>query len=194
MFFVSNVLLIEIKNIINDRIKDDKYVILNPLLDDLFEHYSYKLNIDAQIFLVPLWHDELVYDNHGFDADLYVWADAGVIRENQPQKNIHWPNLEKINKLDNDKITFFCHHDYVRVENQEFHALSQTRFIQGGSLFVPKNKIEDAVKIFEKVTLNSINNEYVGSDEKMFDFMYLSDPEKYNLIKCGWREYIDLFL
>ena len=183
----------------------DGYKTFNGPLQKLMssESFKNKIQFDVPEMTKPLYNVVMFsklyyildsYKNNYFDADLYVWADAGVIRENQPQKNIHWPNLEKINKLDNDKITFFCHHDYVRVENQEFHALSQTRFIQGGSLFVPKNKIEDAVKIFEKVTLNSINNEYVGSDEKMFDFMYLSDPEKYNLIKCGWREYIDLFL
>jgi hypothetical protein len=129
-----------------------------------------------------------------FDADLYVWADAGVIREDNPDRNVMWPDLNKINLLDNSKVTFFCHHDYVRIDNPEFHALSQTRFIQGGSLFVPKDKVIDLCDTFKDVTLKCISDGYVGSDEKMFDFTYLLNPNEYNLIKCGWREYIDLFL
>lgn len=81
VFFVSDNLIIEIKNIINKRIKNDKSIILNPLLDDLFEHNIYKLNIDNQDLLVPLWHDELVYDNPGFDADIYVKC-SPVLPEN----------------------------------------------------------------------------------------------------------------
>jgi hypothetical protein len=40
----------------------------------------------------------------------------------------------------------------------------------------------------------SIDNGYVGSDEKIFDLVYLKNPENYNLVKCGWREYIGLFI
>jgi hypothetical protein len=79
VFFVSDTLLIEIYNIINEKIKNDKCIILNPLLDDLFDHNLYKLSIDNNIFLVPLWHDELTYDNSG--ADLYVKC-SPVLPEN----------------------------------------------------------------------------------------------------------------
>lgn len=130
-----------------------------------------------------------------FDADLYVWADAGVIRNDQPEKNIKWPDIQKINELDNNKVTFFCHHPYVRVdpENYKEHALSQTRYIQGGAVFVPKKCIDDIAEVFKNTALKCIFNGFVGSDEKIFDFIYLINPENYNLIKCEWREYIDLF-
>lgn len=132
-----------------------------------------------------------------FDADLYVWADAGVIRIDQPEKNVKWPDIQKINELDNNKITFFCHHPYVRIgadeDSQRFHALSQTRFIQGGAVFVPKKCVEDVCDLFEQVALSCISKGFVGSDEKIFDFVYLTNPNNYNLIQCGWREYIELF-
>jgi len=130
-----------------------------------------------------------------FDADLYVWADAGVIRNDQPEKNVKWPDIQKINELDNNKVTFFCHHPYVRVgeDQYKFHALSQMRYIQGGAVFVPKNCIEDICELFKKTALDCISKGFVGSDEKIFDFTYLTNPNNYNLIKCEWREYIDLF-
>lgn len=130
-----------------------------------------------------------------FNADLYVWADAGVIRENNPIRGIKWPDLSKINELDNSKVTFFCHHPFVTVkkENHRHHALSQMRFIQGGAIFVPKVCVNEVCNLFETTALECIANGYVGSDEKIFDFVYLTGPENYNLIQCGWREYIDLF-
>jgi hypothetical protein len=67
------------------------------------------------------------------------------------------------------------------------------RYIQGGSIFVPKKCVDEVCEIFEDVVKESVEGGYVGSDEKMFDFLYLRDPNKYNLIQCGWREYIDLF-
>ena len=137
------------------------------------------------------------YKKNLFDADLYVWADAGVIRKDRPDMNVKWPDIQKINLLDNNKVTFFCHHDYVGVgpsENEKmFHAFSQTRFIQGGAFFVPKKCVEEISSKFEEISLDVISKGYVGSDEKIFDFVYTLNPEKYNLIKCGWREYIDLF-
>lgn len=130
-----------------------------------------------------------------FNADLYVWADAGVIRNDKPEKNVKWPDIQKINELDNNKVTFFCHHPYVRVDASRYkdHALSQMRYIQGGSVFVPRKCVNDICELFKHTALDSIAKGYVGSDEKIFDFVYLTNPENYNLIQCGWREYIDLF-
>ena len=131
VFFVSDNLLIEIKNIINERIKNDKYIILNPLLDDLFEHNLYKLNIDNRIFLVPLWHDELVYDNLGFDTDLYVKC-SPVLPENvyiDENNNIIvdlkynimdiW-NKEEITFELGNKIFYFYPEELKFKKNQQF--------------------------------------------------------------------------
>jgi len=130
-----------------------------------------------------------------FDADLYVWADAGVLRDDNPKRNVKFPDIKKINKLDNTKVTFFCHHPYVRVDidNYREHALSQMRYIQGGAIFVPKICVDDICELFKNVALDCISKGFVGSDEKIFDFVYLTNPDNYNLIQCGWREYIDLF-
>lgn len=128
-----------------------------------------------------------------FDADMYVWADAGVIRNDHPEMNVKWPDIQKINELDNNKVTFFCHHPYVRVGDYRFHSLSQMRYIQGGAVFVPKRCVEDVCELFKITALDCISKGFVGSDEKIFDFVYLTDPNNYNLIQCGWREYIGLF-
>lgn len=175
---------------------------LNNLMSS--DEFKSKIQFDVPEMTKPLYNvvmfSKLYYilDAHKrnlFNSDLFVWADAGVLRDDKPQLGISWPDIQKINELDNNKVTFFCHHPYVRVERERYsdHALSQMRFIQGGSIFVPKKCVDDVCKVFEDVVAESIDGGYVGSDEKMFDFLYLRNPEKYNLIQCGWREYIDLF-
>ena len=40
----------------------DRIFILKPLLKDLLEHNIYKLYVDDELYLVPLWHNELYFD------------------------------------------------------------------------------------------------------------------------------------
>lgn len=133
-------------------------------------------------------------DNNYFDADLLIWADAGGLRDNITNyKNVIYPSLEKINKIDTDKIIFFSHNDDFNIENKEFYAMSQIRNIQGTAFFVPKTKIDKLLFDFNETINECINNKFIGSDEKIFDLTYIKDKSKYHLIKCTWREYFNLF-
>jgi hypothetical protein len=58
------------KDIINEKIKNDECIILNPTLEDLFESNLYKLKVNGFTYVVPLWHNELIYDSSG--NDVYV--------------------------------------------------------------------------------------------------------------------------
>jgi FkbM family methyltransferase len=182
----------------------DGYKIFYEKLNSLMSSDAFKAKVqfDVPEMNKPLYNVVMfsklfyildAYNKKLFDADLYVWADAGVIRDDKPKKNEIWPDSEKINALDNSKVTFFSHHSRVSIHNKESHALSQMRFIQGGSIFVPKGCVEDICEEFKMEALNAIDSGYVGSDEKIFDFVYIKNPSKYNLIKCKWREYLDLF-
>lgn len=63
--FVENV-----EELIKSKVTKDECIILNPILDDLFEDNLYKLTVNGKVYIVPLWHNELVYDNSG--CDIYV--------------------------------------------------------------------------------------------------------------------------
>jgi hypothetical protein len=60
----------KMNEIITKKIEKDECIILNPTIDDLFENNLYKLSVNGMVYIVPLWHNELVYDNMG--NDLYV--------------------------------------------------------------------------------------------------------------------------
>jgi len=66
IFYIKDEILELVSLIIKEKIKqsnnNDKVIILKPLLKDLLEHNIYKLYIDEELYLVPLWHNELYFD------------------------------------------------------------------------------------------------------------------------------------
>jgi hypothetical protein len=70
IFYFSNTFFEKMEEVLSDKIKNDECIILNPSLDDLFENNLYKLTVNGEVYIIPLWHHELVYDNSG--NDLYV--------------------------------------------------------------------------------------------------------------------------
>ena len=133
-------------------------------------------------------------DSKYFDADFLIWADAGGLREDiSNYKGEVWPSLTKLNNLDENKITYFCHSDDFNIDDKQFHSMSQVRHIQGTAFFVPAHMIDDLVTEFNETIEESLAANYIGSDEKIFDITYCRHKERYHLIKCTWRTYFDLF-
>jgi hypothetical protein len=145
------------------------------------------------MFNKVFWLKDTV-DKGYFNNDLVIWADAGGLRENiNIYENVTWPCIEKINQLDNNKITFFSHNENFEIDNKEFYSLSQIRNIQGTAFFVPSHLINF---LADQITLTideSLKLFYIGSDEKIFDITYLKSSNRYHLIKSTWREYFDIF-
>ena len=51
-----------IKEKVQQGKENDRDFILKPLIRDLLEHNVYKLYVDDELYLVPLWHNELYFD------------------------------------------------------------------------------------------------------------------------------------
>ena len=60
-----------IKVFVLDKCGDIMIYYLNPSIDDLFENNVYKLYEGSELFLVPLWHNELYFD----------YQEEGVLKE-----------------------------------------------------------------------------------------------------------------
>lgn len=64
--------LLFIKTMINERIKDDMMIELNPSLKDLLVDNIYVLTYEGEKYYIPLWHNELHYNvditNAGMDT------------------------------------------------------------------------------------------------------------------------------
>jgi FkbM family methyltransferase len=183
----------------------DCYKLYYDRLNDLMmsSNFKKKIHLEVPEMNRPLYNiimfNKLHFLQHAknenyFENDLLIWADAGGLRESiDNYKGAKWPSLDKVNQLDNSKITFFSHSKNIIVKDKEYHALSQIRFIQGTAFFVPSELIDGLVDDFNETVNECIDSGFIGSDEKIFDITYCKNREKYNLIKCDWRTYFKIF-
>lgn len=68
--YINDSIFQKVKQIIQDKRKDDECIILLPSLEDLFLNNLYKLNYEGETYLIPLWHKKLVYEHS--QNELYI--------------------------------------------------------------------------------------------------------------------------
>lgn len=182
----------------------DCYKLYNNKLSKLMssENFTKKIYTHVPEMTQPLYNIIMfnklhflqdVKEKQYFNNDALIWVDAGGLRESiDTYKDEEWPCLSKLNQLNTSKATFFSHSKNIIVENKEYHALSQVRYIQGTAFLVPSYLIDDLTDNFNKTINECLENNYIGSDEKIFDLTYCKNPDKYNLIKCTWRTYFKI--
>jgi hypothetical protein len=62
ILYINDKTLELVSSIIEEKYKNDKVFILKPVLKDLMDNNIYKLYVEDQLYLVPLWHSELYFD------------------------------------------------------------------------------------------------------------------------------------
>jgi hypothetical protein len=62
ILYINNDILDLVSLIIKEKAQNSKVFILKPTMKDLLNHNIYKLFVDEQLYLVPLWHSELYFD------------------------------------------------------------------------------------------------------------------------------------
>lgn len=127
-----------------------------------------------------------------YNSDYFFWVDAGGMRENFEQyENVKWPNENS--EFLNDKIIHFSHHSSFEIyPNKDQYFLSQTRNIQGTAWIVPKNKIDHFFNLIDNQVSTIISEKIVGSDEKVYDFLFKNNEDLYQLVVCGWFKFFDV--
>ena len=72
-------MLDKIREIVFKKYDNVEVYRLNPSINDLFNNNLYKLNINDELFLVPLWHNECYFDCSG--SEIIVICDPELPRE-----------------------------------------------------------------------------------------------------------------
>lgn len=67
VFNLSESFLSKLNEITQEKINHETCYVINPLLSDLLENNLYKIVINNNTCLIPLWHHELIYDISGND-------------------------------------------------------------------------------------------------------------------------------
>jgi hypothetical protein len=63
LFYLKQEIIDSIREIIIKKHENTIVYILNPSIDDLLNNNVYKLVLDENLYLVPLWHTELFFEN-----------------------------------------------------------------------------------------------------------------------------------
>lgn len=144
-FHFTKEFIIKIENIITEKMKNDECIILNPSLEDLFQNNLYRLTINNNIYYVPLWHHELVYDNSG--SDIYVKCNP-MLPENieiDNKNNIHINVEYKIYEIWNRNTIDV----YLTKENQIKITVKLLKLVEEQSI------------VFSNMGISQINTENV---------------------------------
>ena len=63
ILYINGETLELVSSLIKEKYKNDSVYVLNPSIDDLLDCNIYKLYVNEQLFLVPLWHNEMYFDD-----------------------------------------------------------------------------------------------------------------------------------
>lgn len=88
-FHVTDIIIDKLTVLIQTRNETDECIILNPSLKDLYDNNLYKLSINGESYIIPLWHHELVYDNKGHDIYVNCLPDLPSHINLDENNNIH---------------------------------------------------------------------------------------------------------
>lgn len=195
----------------------EKTVITKVSLDDLYFYQRYYnkeaclmtspdfratiFHKDSADMNYPLYHIvnfskiELVkrsFIENKFKSDYFFWVDAGGLRNITSEEDRNWPDRNN-ECFNTDKITHFSHReDFSITPTKSDYFRSQNRNIQGTAWIVPKEKVNTFYDLIDNQVATIIEERIVGSDEKVYDFLYENNKELFQLKVCNWFEFYDL--
>ena len=153
ILYVSSSIIENIRNIIIEKFSKDNIFILNPSLIDLFENNIYKLMINDQKYLVPLWHNELYFDGKE-NNDIIVFCIPDLPENINIDEN---NNLLVDLEVNIDNFIFFLESKYISfilgyktfnipIENLLLKKKQIYIFYQQGISQIIENKMYDTNK------------------------------------------------
>lgn len=145
IFHYSDQFIERIKEMIQEKTRKDERIILNPTIDDLFEHNIYKLKYNNNIYYIPLWQPEVRLDLS--DNEIYI--------NNIPKL----PENIEIDKKNN--IIINCKFDILDLWNNSINKIhignNQTFYINSENLQMKKKQIlQFPNKGIPKITSNNV--------------------------------------
>jgi curved DNA-binding protein CbpA len=99
LFNIGNSILEKMKKIIDNKIRNNNVIILEPNINDLINDNIYVLEINDDTFYVPLWHNELYYKN-GLVVSIIPKLENNMFIDDD--NNLHISIKKDINELINE--------------------------------------------------------------------------------------------
>jgi curved DNA-binding protein CbpA len=159
---LSNELLKEIREILLHKYDNVQIYKLNPSINDLINANVYKLYIEEQLFLVPLWHNESYFDGSGCEIiaicepelpeNIKIDDENNLIIDLKLYSDSDLPKMI----LNNDPIIFNIADESYSIPISELHIKKeQYYYFKGKGLVNIKNDIcdiSDRSDLFVRIT------------------------------------------
>lgn len=107
-FHITDNIIEKITQLIQTRNENDECIILNPTLKDMYNNNLYRLSVNGETYIIPLWHHELVYDNLGHDIYVNCLPDLPDHISIDENNNIHIDVKYNIRDI--------WEHEYIQVQ------------------------------------------------------------------------------
>jgi len=197
---------------------------------DQFHNYKYNhfwienhkrnhlLNDKSNWVLNMLWSEKIWFvketiERKYFETEFYGWCDIGYFRnrhnDTHTSKLLNWPNTEKINTLDKNKIYYACINNDDRYMNYLYKVVNKKNqnglpvqeipatqnSIAGGFFVIHKDKINWWAETYNtKLDLYFKNNYLVKDDQIILVDCILSNMNEFLLLRENNPNYDNWFM
>ena len=152
---LSNNIITIIKKILQEKLSNYNIYILTPNMNNLLNNDVYKLDISNDLLYIPLWHNELKFENNIIKIDPFLEEHIQIDIDN----NIHYKyyntfdNLVELVNNNNNSIT-------IAIENQIFTININKLTFSKYQIYTIKNKGLPKVNI-SNILDNSIKSDII---------------------------------
>ena len=147
---IYNAIIEIIKTILEEKLSNHSIYILSPNLLNLFNSDIYKLQINDEIIYIPLWHNELKFENNIIKIEPLL--DTNIIIDSD--NNIHYTYTNSFNNIidllntNNSSLT-------INIENHSFNILIGDLTFNKYQIYTIKNQGLSKIN-----TYNILDNSY----------------------------------
>ncbi len=160
IFQIDQDIITQIERIAKEKSSKDNLFIINPTLDDLFKANIFVINKIGQHYYVPLWHDEVHFEDKTQKNDLIVKCIPDIPDHISIDENnnlhinvIHRTNLRDL--LEKDNITYNSYDKEgnvlisldIPISNLQIRKQQSIKFFKIG---IPKINLKDIYSIDRK--------------------------------------------
>ena len=154
---------------------------------------NYRLNDHTSWELNMLWSEKISFvketiEQQYFNTEYYGWCDIGYFRNRSGQYNdtktselVNWPNNEKINLLDKNKIMYACINNddfYINLLKININKRNKNdlplvpipdnqQSIAGGFFILHKDKIQWWFNLYDSTLSKYLENKYLVKDDQI---------------------------
>ena len=137
------------REIIKEKIQNDELIIINPSLNNLLESEIYILEHNNETYYIPLWHDEVIYENETNSLIIKCIPELPSHMYIDEFNNIHINIKMSVQKaLQNTKISFNIGVKVFEINTNELKIVKHQTYIikNRGLSSINQNNIYDASK------------------------------------------------